>query len=136
MGRDRICETTMIFSNKLLLGSAALLIATAASFPQELSDRYLGTYPQDIRQREALKICQENSLEFVRFFASDREACFSKMRVVGSPSTYSGVWSKPDLQHHQMAQNSLQPQFVPSAQPAPAASQPQVLLTVTDYRRK
>ena len=50
----------MNFSNKLMLGGAALLIATAASFPQELGDRYLGTYPQDIRKREALKVCQEH----------------------------------------------------------------------------
>jgi hypothetical protein len=103
--RGQFCETTMIFSNKLMLGGAALLIATAASFPQEIGDRYLGTYPQDIRKREALKVCQENSLEFVRFFASDREACFTRMRVVGAPGSYSGVWSKPDRSHMTVAQN-------------------------------
>ena len=86
----------MIFSNKFLLGGAALLIATAASFPNELGDRYLGTYPQDARKRESLKICQQNNPEFVRFFASDRNACFNQMRGVGMPRTYSGVWSKPD----------------------------------------
>ncbi|HYM73847.1 MAG TPA: hypothetical protein VET89_12760 [Stellaceae bacterium] len=94
-----------MLTNKLLLGGAALLIATAASFPHELGERYLGTYPQDIRKREALKICQQNSLEFVRFLASEREACFARMRVVGSPASYSGVWSKPDRAHMQVARN-------------------------------
>jgi len=91
----------MIFSNKLLLGAAALAIATAASFPHELGDRYLGTYQQDIRKREALKACQSNP-DFVRFLASDREQCFDRMRLVGMPSAYSGVWSKPDRVHMQV----------------------------------
>jgi hypothetical protein len=86
----------MIFSNKFLLGGAALVIATAASFPHELGERYLGTSAQDARQREALQACQQHDPGFVRFLASDREACFSQMRGVGLPLTYSGVWSKPD----------------------------------------
>ena len=90
----------MILSNKLLLGATALVIATAASFPPELGDHYLGTYPQDIRKQEALKVCQNNP-EFVRFIASDREQCFARMRVVGMPGAYSGVWSKPDRAHMQ-----------------------------------
>jgi hypothetical protein len=84
----------MIFSNKILLSAAVLVVATAASFPHEVGS--LGTYPLDARKREALKICERNNPEFVRFFAGDRETCFNQMRGVGMPRTYSGVWSKPD----------------------------------------
>jgi hypothetical protein len=91
--------------NKVLLGAAALVTATAASFPHGLGDMYLGTYPQDIRKREALKLCEENSQSFVRFLASDRDQCYRDMRGVGMASTFSGVWSKPDRQHMQVAQD-------------------------------
>lgn len=85
--------------NKTLFGAAALVAATAASYPHGLSDMYLGsTYPHDLRKQEALKLCQQQSMAFVSFLASDREQCYREMRGVGTVSTYSGVWSKPDRQ--------------------------------------
>jgi hypothetical protein len=89
--------------NKMLFGAAALVTATAASFPSGIADTYLGTYPRDIRKQEALKICQQESLSFIRFLASDREECFRQMRPVGMSAAFSGVWSKPDRQHMQVA---------------------------------
>jgi len=91
--------------HKILFGAAALVTASAASFPQGLGDRYLGTYPQDLRRQEALKICQQESLSFVRFLASDRDQCYREMRPVGMVAGFSGVWSKPDRNHMQVASN-------------------------------
>jgi hypothetical protein len=91
--------------NKIALGAFAVLTATAASFPHGIGDMYLGTYPQDILKREALKICQENSQSFIRFLASDRDQCYRQMRTVGMPAAFSGVWSKPDRQHMTLAQD-------------------------------
>jgi hypothetical protein len=98
-------ETTMKLINKAFLGAFAVLTATAASFPHGIGDMYLGTYPRDVMKREALKLCQENSLSFVRFLASDREECYRQFRTVGMPATFSGVWSKPDRQHMTLAQD-------------------------------
>jgi hypothetical protein len=92
-----------VFS-KMLFGAAALATVTAASYPHGISDMYLnGTYPQDIRKREALKICQQESLSFVSFLASDRDQCYREMRGVGMSANFSGVWSKPDRKHMQVA---------------------------------
>jgi hypothetical protein len=85
--------------NKLLLGAAVMVVATAASFPSQLSELYYGVHPQDMAKREALDACQANNPSFVRFFASDREACYLQMRTVGLPATFSGTWSKPDRHH-------------------------------------
>jgi tRNA G46 methylase TrmB len=92
--------------SKICFGASAMLLATAANFPHGVADMYLGTYPRDILKREALKICQENSQSFVRFLASDREECYRQMRPIGGmPATFSGVWSKPDREHMQLAQD-------------------------------
>jgi hypothetical protein len=91
--------------SKIVISAAAMLSATAASFPHGIGDMYLGTYPQDVMKREALKICQENSMSFVRFLASDRDQCYRQFRTVGMPATFSGVWSKPDRQHMTLAQD-------------------------------
>jgi hypothetical protein len=90
---------------KMLFGAAAMVTATAASFPHGIGDMYLGTYPQDIRKQQALKLCQQESLSFVRFMASDRDQCYREMRPIGMPATFSGVWSKPDRQRMTMAQD-------------------------------
>ena len=79
---------------KFLLAAAAVSVASAASFPTELGGLYRGTYPRDMAKREALKACQANDPSFVRFLASDREQCYARMRDVGMPDNYSGVWSK------------------------------------------
>ena len=91
--------------NKMLFGAAALVTATAANFPHGIADNYLGTNPQDIRKREALKICQQESRSFVAFLASDRDECYRQMRPVGMTAGFSGVWSKPDRQHMQLTQD-------------------------------
>jgi hypothetical protein len=95
---------TMRAFGKRVFGAAALLTVTAASYPHGFTDMYVnGTYPQDIRKREALKICQQQSMAFVSFLASDREECYREMRSVGMVSTFSGVWSKPDRKRMQVA---------------------------------
>jgi hypothetical protein len=98
-------ETTMRLINKMLFGAAALVTATAASFPHGFADTYLGTYPQDIRKREALKLCQQQRPSFVAFLASDRDECYREMRPVGMIAGFSGVWSKPDRAHMQLARD-------------------------------
>ncbi len=89
--------------NKMLFGGAVLVSASAASFPNGIAGNYLGTYPQDIRKQEALKICRQESMSFVSFLASDRDDCYREMRPVGMTAGFSGVWSKPDRKHMQVA---------------------------------
>ncbi len=92
--------------NKMIFGVAALGVATAASFPHGLGDRYLnGTHPNDILKREALKLCQQESRSFVSFVASERDQCYGEMRGISMASTFSGVWSKPDRTHMPVSQD-------------------------------
>jgi hypothetical protein len=98
-------ETTMKTSVKLMLGAAAVLTATAASAPNQLSDLYNGTYPTSLREREALDLCAAQNPSFVRFLASDREQCYRALRGIGVAANYSGVWSKPDRVRSQSASN-------------------------------
>jgi hypothetical protein len=96
-------ETTMKLIYKIALGAAALVTATAATFPHGIGDVF-GTYPESVEQREALKLCQANNPAFLRFLASERDQCYRQMRpVTGMPATFSGVWSKPDRGHMQMS---------------------------------
>jgi hypothetical protein len=90
---------------KIALGAAAVAVATAASVPSQFGDLYRGTYPNDLRKREALNACAAQSAAFVRFLASDRENCYQQMRGLGVAANYSGVWSKPDRSHPDMASN-------------------------------
>jgi hypothetical protein len=97
-------ETTMRLISKMLFGAAALVTATAASFPHGFGDMYLGgTYPRDLRKQQALKLCQQERMSFVAFLASDREECYREMRPVAMTAGFSGVWSKPDRPHMQVA---------------------------------
>ena len=91
--------------NKIALGAAAMVVASAASFPSQLSDLYRGTFPNDMRKREALDACAAQSASFIRFLASDRADCYRQLRSVGIASNYSGSWSKPDRAHPQLAQD-------------------------------
>lgn len=92
--------------NKMLFGAAALVAATAATYPHGISDVYLGnTNPSDLRQQEALKLCQQGNMSFVTFLASDRDQCYRQMRNFGMTARFSGVWSKPDRLHMHVAQN-------------------------------
>ena len=93
----------MRFINKVLIGAAVLATASAASFPQGFGDRYFGTRTQDLRQQGALKLCQQQSASFIRFLSSDRDECYREMRPVGMATGFSGVWSKPDRKHMQVA---------------------------------
>ena len=90
---------------KIALGAAAVVVATAASVPGQFGDLYRGTYPSDMRKREALDACAAQSASFVRFLASDREDCYHQMRGLGVAVNYSGVWSKPDRSHPDVASN-------------------------------
>lgn len=92
--------------NKMLFGAAAVVAATAASYPHGISDMYLGsTHPQDLRQQEALRLCQQQSMSFISFIASERDQCYHDMRGLGVTATYSGVWSKPDRARMHVAQD-------------------------------
>src|SRR5689334_13133331 len=98
-------ETTMKMISKMALGAAIVMVASATSFPGPLSNLYGGTYPNDMRKRDALEACAAQDASFIRFLASDREECYRQMRGVGAPANYSGVWSKPDRSHPVVAQN-------------------------------
>ena len=91
--------------SKMALGAAAVVVATAASFPGELGDLYRGIHPNDMRKREALDACAAQSASFIRFLASDRENCYRQMYGVGVAANYSDVWSKPDHNHPQFEQD-------------------------------
>jgi len=82
---------------KVLLGAAAVGVASAASFPNEF-----GLSPTSWRQREALSLCQQTNSGFVRFLASDRENCYSRMRTAIDVRT--GIWSRHDRHLQQLAQ--------------------------------
>jgi hypothetical protein len=87
----------------LMIGAAAIVVASAASYPDEM-----GLYrdaPISLHQREALNICAQQDRTFIRFLASDRDECYRQLRGVGVTANYSGVWSKPDRAHPQFAQN-------------------------------
>ena len=91
---------------KMVFGAAALLTVTAATYPHGFTDMYVnGTSSQDMRKREALKVCRQESMAFVSFLASDRDECFRQMRSVSMASGFSGVWSKPDRGRMQLASN-------------------------------
>ena len=91
--------------SKIALGVAAVVMATAASVPGQFGDLYRGTYPSDLRKREALDACAAQSSTFVRFLASDRENCYRQLRGLGIAATNSGTWSKPDWLHPQFEQD-------------------------------
>ena len=92
----------MTLVKKIVLCSAAVVLASAASFPHELAAIYQSSYPTDARKRDALQLCQQNSGEFVRFLASEREDCYRSMRVAVGDNT--GVWSKHDRSTMHLAQ--------------------------------
>jgi hypothetical protein len=106
IGRVQVfAGTTMKLISKLALGVAAVVLATAASFPSELGDLYRGVHPSDMRKREALDACAAQSASFIRFLASDRENCYRQMRGIGVAANNTGTWSKPDRSHPQFDQD-------------------------------
>jgi hypothetical protein len=84
------------------LGVAAAVLATAASFPHQLAAIYQGSYPTDARKREALQLCQQQSGSFIRYLESEREDCYSRMRVAVGDNT--GTWSKHNRSTMRLAQ--------------------------------
>jgi len=85
---------------KVLLGAAAVAVASAASFPNEFG--IMG--PTSWQKREALSLCQQTNSTFIRFLASDRDSCFSRLRTAIGERT--GMWSRHDRGHRQLAQNT------------------------------
>lgn len=94
-------------SFKIILGAAAIGAATAASFPNEISSFYLGAHPSDWTKRQALAMCEQTSSTFVRFLASERENCYSRLRNTALGDR-SGMWSKHD-RGRKLALNSSPP---------------------------
>lgn len=92
----------MTLAQKLVLGAAAALLASAASFPHEIQSIYRSSYPTDARKREALATCQLQSSAFIRFLPSEREDCYARMRMAVGDNT--GVWSKHDRSSIHLAQ--------------------------------
>jgi hypothetical protein len=92
----------MTLVKKIAMGAAAAVLATAASFPHELAAIYQGSYPTDARKRDALQLCQQQSGSFIRYLASEREDCYSRMRVAVGDNT--GTWSKHDRSPVHLAQ--------------------------------
>jgi hypothetical protein len=102
-------ETTMKLRYKILLGVGSVVAASAPSFPNDLG--ILG--PTTWRQREALTMCQQVNSTFIRYLASDRDNCFSRLRTVSGERT--GLWSRHDRNQRQMARNDRE-----TAPPAPS----------------
>jgi hypothetical protein len=92
----------MRLAQKLVLSAAAVLLASAASFPHQIAAIYQGSYPTDARKRDALQLCQQQSGSFIRYLASEREDCYARMRVAVGDNT--GVWSKHDRSTTHLAQ--------------------------------
>ena len=88
---------------KVLLGVGAVAMASAASAPNEFG--IMG--PTSWQKREALSMCQQTNASFVRFLASDRENCYSRLRTATSART--GLWSRHDRER----------QLADAAHPAP-----------------
>ena len=89
----------MKFRYKVLLGVGAVAVASAASFPNAFS---FG--PTSWQKREALMLCQQTNSTFIRFLASDRDSCFSRLRNAIGERT--GMWSRHDRGQRLMAQNT------------------------------
>ena len=81
---------------KIMIGAAAIGVASAASFPGELGALYRGSYPNDWQKRQALEMCERTNSTFIRFLPSEREACYSRMRDATSLGETSGIWSRHD----------------------------------------
>lgn len=85
---------------KVLLGAAAVAVASAASFPNEFGALYLG--PTSWQKREALMLCQQTNSTFIRFLASEREHCYSRLR--NAVEVRTGLWSRHDRGPRQLAE--------------------------------
>ena len=82
---------------KVLLGAAAVVVAGAASSPNQF-----GLGPSNWQQREALSMCQRTNSSFVRFLASDRDSCYSQFR--SAVDEHTGLWSRHDRGLRRMAE--------------------------------
>ena len=92
----------MRLAQKLVLSAAAVLLASAASFPHQIPATYQVSYPTYARTLDALQLCQQQSGSFIRYLASEREDCYARMRVAVGDNT--GVWSKHDRSTMHLAQ--------------------------------
>ena len=73
----------MTLTHKIMIGTAALLVAGACAAPHEVGQFYRDGYPADPMKRQALQLCQETSSTFIRFLESDRAACYARMKNAG-----------------------------------------------------
>ncbi len=94
----------MKIGRKMLLGTAAIALASAASFPGEIGAFYRGSYPTDWSKRQALSVCELTNATFVRYLASERADCYARMRNTVALGDRTGVWSKHDRARGQLAQ--------------------------------
>ncbi len=86
---------------KLVMASAAVVVASAASFPNEVSSFYLG--PTSWQKREQLSMCQQTNSTFISFLASDRDNCLSRLRIAAG-NERTGLWSRHDRGLQKVAQ--------------------------------
>jgi hypothetical protein len=84
---------------KVLLGAAAVAVASAASSPNQF-----GLGPASWQQREALSMCQRTNASFVSFLASERDSCYSQFRSAVDERT--GLWSRHDRGPRQLAETT------------------------------
>jgi len=82
---------------KVLLGAAAVAIASAASSPNQF-----GFGPASWQEREALSMCQRTNASFVRFLASERDSCYSQFR--SAVDEHTGLWSRHDRGQRRVAE--------------------------------
>ena len=86
----------MKFRYKVVTAVAAVGIASAASSPNQF-----GLGPASWQQREALSVCEQSSSTFVRFLASERDDCYSRLR--SAVDEHTGLWSRHDRGPRQLA---------------------------------
>ena len=86
----------MRFGYKLLIGAAAIGVASASSFPNEISAFYRASFPAEWTKRQALAVCEQTNATFVRYIASEREECYSRLRNAAALGDRTGIWSRYD----------------------------------------
>ncbi len=92
----------MRFAKKIVLGTAAALLVTAAGFPHQIAAIYHSSYPADPHKAHALALCQQDNSSFIRFLPSERADCYARMRTVVGDNT--GIWSRHDRSVMHLAQ--------------------------------
>jgi hypothetical protein len=66
-------------------------IAVLAVFTPALLHLDRAAYPQDLEKEHALQICGRTDPAFVRFFASEREACYERIGDLASRAAIARI---------------------------------------------